>query len=441
MSEQKIKKGNFKTYTEKNGSKIALWKLDGLNSLTILVTFCDGVAYENDDDWGISHLLEHVHLLGTPQYPSTTEISSFMEEEGGKISAFSTRDSTGYWVKTPSWGATKAFKILTHVLSNNRFSRESFESEKGIIIQEMEREKANPRFYNGLHTEGLVLRPRRISRYPLGDEKSINNLTIERVTDYKSSVYGCKNCFITVFGGFEQIPIEQEIENFLSNMPPGSERKREYIENNNNNSEKLFFLRYPSLSQANIVIGWGIKYPIKKDWLLWSLLNTVLGVGFSCRLYKTLREKHHLTYLVTTMLRIYRDAGTYRITFDTKPENTKKAIDLIKEIFEDITEGEISESELERSKARLFGNMVLRMEDTFEYARFLNNLVMNEAKPLTLNDINNELRKLNIEDISSLMKEHLRFEDLIISSAGSKEANEIIKKLFNLEVSYGNSGN
>lgn len=426
MKGKRVGEGKIDSFSAAGGGRALLCEPGRQNILSILISFKDGVAFEEESEWGISHLIEHLHFQGTPRHPSLTAMTGVIEEEGGKISAFSTRDCTSYFAKVPDWGMEKAFQILAEILLNQHFDPETVASEKSIVLHELAKEKANYSFYNSVQLECMTLSPLPISRYPIGTRDAVSHLTAESIESYKKKSYVSGNCFVTVVGAFRERRAHREISALLDSLPDGTARnpRRDSL---TEKAQKIALLEYPAMAQVNVAAGWGIKDDRFPDWIPWNLLNTLLGVGFGALLYRTLREEHRLTYLVSTALRIYLSGGVFKVTLDVKPEDVGHAIDLIGEVIAMVRNRRIDEGDLLRAKTRMWGNMVLRKEDTLEYARFLNRLIMTECDPRSLQEIKELIFKVSADELAELAERFLSDEARLISLAGSRDSLEKAK--------------
>ncbi len=395
------------------------------HSISILCSFRDGVAYETDEEWGISHFLEHLHFKGTPQYPSLTAISSAIEGEGGQISAYSTRDSTAFWAKVPPWSHRFAFSILGSIVSNTDFKDDAVEREKPIILQEMERERLNARLFNGLSLEDRLIVPHPMGRSPLGDAASIESHKAPRISEYKKRVYCSSNCHLVIAGAIDENTARVCALALSHEMPEGEPRLCDLQSDTGSHTEhgRVHHLQYPGLSQINIGVGWLIRDPdAHLRWLDWSILNTLLGVGFSSLLYRKLREEHQLTYLVTTQLKLYKPSGTFRIMLDTKPEHVKTSIAHITDIFAELARKGVRSEDFERARAQLWGNMTVRTEDTMEYARILGRRAFMGEPVTSLAEIGRKIERLSPSLVEELVSGHFAEDLMVVSLAGSAEA-------------------
>ena len=95
-----------------------------------------GARYEEEKINGISHLLEHMAFKGTTSR-SALKIAEEIENVGGIINAYTSRDVTAYYVKVLKENTKLALDILTDIFQNATMDEEELEREKGVIIQEI----------------------------------------------------------------------------------------------------------------------------------------------------------------------------------------------------------------------------------------------------------------------------------------------------------------
>ncbi|MDQ7824690.1 MAG: pitrilysin family protein [Candidatus Eremiobacteraeota bacterium] len=397
-------------------------RLPQCNTFSLIVSFHDGVAFEEDDEWGMAHFLEHLTLQGTPEYPSLTALSGVLEAQGGKISAFSTRDTVSYWAKVPSWALDDAFTLLGKVLAPAEFDDGKVASERSIVFSEIDRESSTFRLSHGLMAEGSLMAPSRISRYPLGSRESLGRFTAGQCAAYRKRVYCSENAFISGAGSYEESSLKRGLEGLVEALPCGEARERR--------DEKVHMVRRapfsrfecPGISQVNLVAGWLLAMESDEQWVVAGLLNTLLGTGFTSLLYRALREERRLTYLVSTQLRFYRRTGTFRISLDVKPEDAGEALEVIGGVIEKVKRGAFSGEELKAAQARMWGSLVLRLEDTYEYALFLNRRLGAAAGPMRLREVKDAIFSIEGSDLADCAASLLIDDRMLVSAASSREA-------------------
>ena len=86
----------IKTY--ENGLRVIVKEIDYVQSVTMGIMVGVGSAYETAEENGISHFIEHVNFKGT-KTRSAFDISDEIDGIGAQINAFTSKDTTCYYVK------------------------------------------------------------------------------------------------------------------------------------------------------------------------------------------------------------------------------------------------------------------------------------------------------------------------------------------------------
>ena len=81
--------------------------------------------------------------------------------------------------------------------------------------------------------------------------------------------------------------------------------------------------------------------------------NTILGSGFSSRLYSDLRVKTGYVYSVNSSIDWSRTRAEYSVTFGADAENVEKARQLVMRDIRDMQQAPVSDAELARAKAQV----------------------------------------------------------------------------------------
>ncbi|HCS18298.1 MAG TPA: peptidase M16, partial [Erythrobacter sp.] len=81
-----------------SGLRIASDSMEGLETSSVGVWVNAGARYEPLEANGISHMLEHMAFKGTRRR-SALEIASEIEDVGGHLNAYTSRECTAYFAK------------------------------------------------------------------------------------------------------------------------------------------------------------------------------------------------------------------------------------------------------------------------------------------------------------------------------------------------------
>lgn len=119
-----------------NGLKIYYHKHASSAAFALGVFVGAGCFYENKEDNGISHFIEHTVFKGTITR-SAFDIANETDKRGIMINAYTGRDATVFYTVGLSEYAENCADILSDILFNATFTEENLEKEKGVVIEEI----------------------------------------------------------------------------------------------------------------------------------------------------------------------------------------------------------------------------------------------------------------------------------------------------------------
>ncbi len=104
------------SYTKKefkNGLRLITSLKKETKAVTLLVMLKVGSRFEDKDISGISHFIEHLSFKGTKKRPNTEIISRELDEIGAQFNAFTSKEYTGYYIKTTQQNLPLAADMLS----------------------------------------------------------------------------------------------------------------------------------------------------------------------------------------------------------------------------------------------------------------------------------------------------------------------------------------
>ena len=127
---------NIELKRMENGITLITEVISGMETFSLGFFVKTGAINENPEESGISHFIEHLLFKGTKER-TAKEISEFVDFEGGMINAFTSRDTTCYYIKLMATKLDVGIDILSDMLLNSTFDEESIEKERNVIIEEI----------------------------------------------------------------------------------------------------------------------------------------------------------------------------------------------------------------------------------------------------------------------------------------------------------------
>ena len=120
-----------------NGLTIILAPIEGSKTTYTVFYVGAGWKYEQPDNLGISHFVEHMMFKGTQKRPTFRDIVREIEKRGGTINAFTDIEFTCYEVELASRFADIAYEVLSDNILNSKFEPETMEAERGPVLEEV----------------------------------------------------------------------------------------------------------------------------------------------------------------------------------------------------------------------------------------------------------------------------------------------------------------
>ena len=122
---------NYKKYD--NGLRLIVNTMDAMSvSAGILVGA--GSCLEDENNNGISHFIEHTTFKGTEKM-SAFEISSAFDDIGSQVNAFTSKETTCYYVKSTTAELERSLELLSDIFLNSTYKADELNKEKGVVIE------------------------------------------------------------------------------------------------------------------------------------------------------------------------------------------------------------------------------------------------------------------------------------------------------------------
>ena len=195
-----------------------------------------GSMNEDDDQRGVAHIVEHMAFNGTEHYPGN-DVIKVLEEAGMKfgvdINAFTDFENTVYTLNLPSNDPETlelVMDILSDWASNVTMLKGDLDAERGIVLEEW-RARLGPMLRLGDKKSAIEMAGSRyVTRDPIGDPQTIQNVSKYRVADFYNRWYRPDNMSVVVVGDVQTEQVKQLITQKMgdANVPESELEKIDY---------------------------------------------------------------------------------------------------------------------------------------------------------------------------------------------------------------------
>lgn len=170
-----------------------------------------GSTFETPEEAGISHVLEHMVFKGTEKRPKGA-VALDIERAGGYLNAATSFDYTVYLTDMPSNEWRLGLEVLKDMAFHPSLDPEELESEKKVIIAELERGEDTPgsRVFQGL--QALALKDTPYQAPIIGYRENIYSFTTDMIRDYISKHYHPQSMLLVVVGNVDAGEVLAEAE-------------------------------------------------------------------------------------------------------------------------------------------------------------------------------------------------------------------------------------
>jgi zinc protease len=342
-----------------NGVRVYFVENHTLPMLDMNIDFAAGSAYDPTGKSGLSSLLMTMIDLGAGELDETAIANGFADL-GAKFNGSSDIERFSLTLRTLSAADKRdaALALVAKILQSPRLEATILERERARTIAALKEALtrpdsiANRTFWQKLYPD-----------HPYGKEstpESLGAISRDDLVQFYQRYLTRKNAIVTLVGDLTRPQAEALVEQLLAGLPEGAaapviaapgqpamgEHKVAHPA-----SQAHLFIGVPSIERGNLDI-----FPL-------IVGNYTLGGGsFVSRLMHEVREKKGYVYGIYSTVIPLRQPGPFYIGLQTKRAQTKEALALTRQVFDDFMKNGPTEAELKAAKDNLIGSFPLRLD-------------------------------------------------------------------------------
>ena len=385
-----------------NGFRIVSEQMSGLKSASVGIWINTGGRNETLKQNGIAHFLEHMAFKGT-QSRSALDIAQAIENVGGYINAYTSKEMTAYYARVLENDVPLAIDVISDILLNPIFDQRELETERGVILQEIGQSLDTPDdvIFDWLQEAAFPDQP--LGRTILGPSELVKNFSREDLLEFVSEQYGPEQMVLSAAGSVDHKKIVSQVKLLFDKKEPIS--KAAMISSKYNGGEKQVDKK---LEQAHFALAF--EAPGYRDETIYTsqIYSIALGGGMSSRLFQEIREKRGLCYTIFAQGGAYSDTGLLTIYSGTSADSLKDLSDItISEMKRMAIDFE--QIELDRARVQMKAGLLMGLESASARAERLARMLTIWDRIPTLDEIVKKIDAVDLNDVR-------HFSDSIISN-------------------------
>lgn len=402
-----MNKWNFdnKRHILKNGMKaITIKRNTHIAAVNIGINI--GSLYEEENERGLSHFLEHMMFKGT-KTRSNEILNKDLEFLGGDYNAYTDNLTTVYSASCLFDEIENATSIIADMVINSKFDKKEIKREKGVVLAEIRSSKDSVEDLTFRRLNEFAFAKSSLKYDVLGTEKTVESFTRDQIVDYYNRYYTPDNCVIVVVSPMEHSDCIAMIEKVFASWSGICAKKKELIKEKN--VDGVFTTYKKQIEQNTIAYLYSLIDIKEDDEMPLKILNHKLGESSNSILFRELRENRGLAYDVYTCIDLSKNIKIMNIFTAVSEESIDESKDTIDEVIEDIKNEviKIDDDTLELMKKIHKTAVLSTLEDSSELCSYVLN---QELEQVDIDEFIKDMKKLEVlkkEDITRVAREYL----------------------------------
>ena len=338
-----------------NGLRVVTRLMPGLHSAAIGVWVSAGGRDERVEQNGIAHFLEHMAFKGTARR-SAVQIAEAIEDVGGFINAYTSRDVTAYYARVLQSDVDLAFDVISDIVLNPVFDPREIEVERGVILQEIGQALDTPDDVIFDWLQEAAYPDQAIGRTILGPAERVSGFSRADLSGFVAEHYGPGQIIVAAAGAVDHERILRLAEIAFGHLTPRQSAQRDPARWQGAEARHV-----KGLEQAHFALALEGPGYRSDDFYAAQIFSNALGGGMSSRLFQKIREERGLCYTIFAQSGFHDDTGMLTIYAGTGAEDIADLATLTVDEVRRAADG-LGDAEIARAKAQLRAGLLMGLE-------------------------------------------------------------------------------
>ncbi len=406
-----------------NGMTVILKENHAAPVVSLYMYVKAGSIYEREYlGTGVSHYLEHLMFSGTKNR-TRKQIDLEIEEIGNVSNAATSKARTFYYITTASSYFDTALDLIADIAQNPTFPEEEVESERGVIINEINKgaDEVARRLYKLF--DRTMFREHPVKHPIIGYREQLERVTRDDIVNYFSRMYVPNNMVFVSVGDFDAAETLIKVKDAFKDFPRGPQPDLSFPDEPGQVS-KRYAEEEMDIQIAYMMMGFRTVDIAHKDLYPLDVIAFIMGEGRSSRLYRKIKDEKQLVYVANawSLTPGYKDGGYFGIMALPVPGNQQSAEKAILEEMYKLKTEYVTEEELEKARALKESEYIFMQQTVEDQASMLG---MDE---FSTGDINfgerylEGIRAVTKEDIMRVANEYFYDDNLTVAVVKPRSA-------------------
>jgi predicted Zn-dependent peptidase len=284
-----------------------------------------GAAHDAPDEAGVTHLLEHLTLRRCGDR-SRRELARLVDRLGGEVDAWTSSDAMAVSVQTTTDAMPEALDLLVDAVTDPTFDPEDVELERRVTLAELEMVRDDP----AEQVEEALLQAawgdHPMARPVIGSEATVAALTPDALRRHHQRLLASGGVLAVVAGDVDSSDVRERLARLpLDALPvPPPLPPLAWVGGH-------MRLSRDGIDQVHARLAFPTPPVSAPEIPSVVVLNRLLGVGASSRLFQRLREDEGLTYDIWSGLALRHQGGLLEVGWVCSTDVFSAAVRAVRE--------------------------------------------------------------------------------------------------------------
>ncbi len=416
-----------------NGVRLILIPMKEVASIATSVMVAVGSRNEEPRINGASHFLEHMVFKGPKKFPTSDDVNH-IERIGGIQNAYTDIDLTSYHNKVLASDWKLGLEVNKELALYPRLEAKYIEKERNVILEEMKRYEDEPSAKVEETFHKMLYSGTKLGMRIIGEESSLRSVTAKTLKTHHAAWYRPERTVIVVAGRIEQYQtasIRFQVEAWFGGKAVKSKNGIERV-SDRQRKPRLVVVTKPDAQQAHLMLGVRTFARSSEDRFAWVMFNLLMGVSFTSRLFREIREKRGLCYHISSSSNHFDDVGNWCIYAGVATERVAEAVKtILAEVSKVIAKG-VTEEEVAVAGKRLKTLLAFKSEDPEFFAEYYGRQEAYRMPIVTIEEYFKRIDATTKDEINGLIRKYIKAATLNMALVWSKPKDNKLEQLLKI---------
>jgi len=210
-----------------NGLKVVVYPVHTAPLASVWCWYKVGSRDEGPGCTGVSHWVEHMNFKGTKNIPRE-QVKGIIEQFGGSWNGYTWIDQTTYLETATRDALDRMLFIEAERMANSLFDPEECESERTVILSELEGGENDPEQLLETEVTAAALKAHPYRHPTIGWRSDLERMTRDDLYGHYRKYYVPDNATLVVVGDVEAEDVMRRAAGHFGGIAPGGSRQRRH---------------------------------------------------------------------------------------------------------------------------------------------------------------------------------------------------------------------